>query len=117
MNRDDHVKNISFLMDKKGVWNLAPAYDLTFAYEPGHKWMGLHQMSVNGKRDSITRDDLIASAKHMNISKTKATEIIEQVVAAIKDWPVFAMRAKLVDEIVDSVNGRLGVSLMASATA
>lgn len=114
MNRDDHVKNISFLMDKKGVWSLAPAYDLTYAYEPGHKWMGLHQMSVNGKRDNITREDLIASAKHMNISKPKAIDIIDHVAAAIKEWPKFAMQAKLGDEIINAMNGQLGVSLMAS---
>lgn len=103
MNRDDHVKNISFLMDKKGVWNLAPAYDLTFAYEPGHKWMGLHQMSVNGKRDSITRDDLIASAKHMNLSTTKAKDIIEQVVYAIREWPKFATEAELCESSIKPI--------------
>ena len=33
INQDDHVKNVSFLMDKNGVWRLSPAYDVTFAYD------------------------------------------------------------------------------------
>jgi hypothetical protein len=26
-NQDDHVKNIAFLMDKRGQWSLSPAFD------------------------------------------------------------------------------------------
>lgn len=37
-NYDDHVKNISFLMDRQGKWVLAPAYDMTFAYNPNSIW-------------------------------------------------------------------------------
>ena len=33
-NQDDHVKNIAFLMDQHGEWSLAPAFDLTYAYNP-----------------------------------------------------------------------------------
>ena len=27
-NQDDHVKNIAFLMDRRGRWRLSPAYDV-----------------------------------------------------------------------------------------
>lgn len=30
-NQDDHVKNFSFMMDRKGNWDIAPAYDLCYA--------------------------------------------------------------------------------------
>ncbi|MCB1968611.1 MAG: type II toxin-antitoxin system HipA family toxin, partial [Candidatus Accumulibacter sp.] len=33
-NQDDHVKNIAFLMDKQGRWSLAPAFDVTYSYNP-----------------------------------------------------------------------------------
>jgi serine/threonine-protein kinase HipA len=36
-NQDDHTKNISFLMDKDGQWQLAPAYDVAYAYQPGNR--------------------------------------------------------------------------------
>ena len=34
-NRDDHVKNISFLMDRNGGWSLSPTHDVTFAWISG----------------------------------------------------------------------------------
>lgn len=30
-NQEDHVKNLSFHMDRTGTWSLTPAYDLTYA--------------------------------------------------------------------------------------
>ena len=37
-NQDDHVKNISFLMDRSGKWSLSPAYDVAYAYNPSGTW-------------------------------------------------------------------------------
>jgi serine/threonine-protein kinase HipA len=34
-NRDDHVKNLSFLLNARSEWIFAPAYDLVFSYGPG----------------------------------------------------------------------------------
>ena len=47
VNFDDHVKNFAFLMDPAGRWQLAPAYDLTYAENDA--WTRQHQMSVNGR--------------------------------------------------------------------
>ncbi|MEQ8953362.1 MAG: type II toxin-antitoxin system HipA family toxin, partial [Gammaproteobacteria bacterium] len=58
-NQDDHVKNIAFLMDKAGRWSLAPAFDVIYAWQPDGAWTGQHQMSVNGKRDRFTLEDLL----------------------------------------------------------
>ena len=49
VNQDDHVKNVSFLMDRTGEWRLSPAYDITFSYNPTNRWLRAHQMSVNQK--------------------------------------------------------------------
>ena len=62
-NQDDHVKNVSFLMDRRGRWSLSPAYDVTYAYNPHGMWTGTHQMTVNGKRDAITMQDLAEKAE------------------------------------------------------
>ena len=35
-NVDDHTKNFGFNMNEKGVWNLSPAYDLTFSYNENY---------------------------------------------------------------------------------
>src|SRR5215469_484526 len=41
-NQDDHVKNIAFLMDKAGHWSLAPAFDMTYSYNPSGDWTSTH---------------------------------------------------------------------------
>jgi serine/threonine-protein kinase HipA len=37
----------------------------------------VHQSSLNHKQDAFTRDDLLAFARHCNISKPKASRIID----------------------------------------
>lgn len=72
---DDHTKNFSFLMKKDGVWNLAPAYDLTGSKfpsdDPWSAQVGVHQLSVNGKRQDITSADLLAVADRFGIGTAK----------------------------------------------
>jgi serine/threonine-protein kinase HipA len=62
-NQDDHVKNIAFLMDRRGKWSPAPAFDMTYSYQPDGQWTSMHQMSIHGKRDNFTMDDFIACGK------------------------------------------------------
>lgn len=94
-NQDDHVKNIAFLMDKTGRWSLAPAFDMTYSYNPGGHWTAAHQMSINGKRDDFTRADLRAAARSGLMKRGRAEAIIEQVSAAVANWPKYAKRAKV----------------------
>lgn len=96
-NQDDHVKNIAFLMDKRGRWSLSPAFDMTYAYNPRGEWTGSHQMSMNGKRDGFTQSDLEAVARGASMKRGRAAAIYEQVRAAVAQWPEFAEQAE-VDE-------------------
>jgi serine/threonine-protein kinase HipA len=90
-NQDDHTKNIAYLMDKTGRWRLSPAYDVIYAYNPGGEWTSRHQMSINGKRDGITRNDLLAVGAEMNIKN--ASTIVDQVVEAVSGWAGYAKDA------------------------
>ena len=59
-NRDDHAKNVSFLLDDATAqWTLAPAYDLTFSFGPG----GEQSMLVMGEGRAPGVDHLRALAK------------------------------------------------------
>jgi serine/threonine-protein kinase HipA len=58
-NCDDHTKNFNFRLKRGAVWELAPAYDVTHAYNPKGEWTYQHLMSVNGKFGDITSDDLL----------------------------------------------------------
>lgn len=101
-NQDDHTKNISFLMDKQGVWHLSPAYDMSWAYNPTGGWTSMHQMSINNKWDAITREDLLRVANEMNIKHAPA--IIDQVVEAVSRWPQTAKEhAEIPRRIIDVI--------------
>lgn len=94
-NQDDHVKNIAFLMDKAGHWSLAPAFDVTYSYNPTGDWTATHQMTMNGKRDGFTLSDFRACAKSALMKRGRAEAIIEEVRAAVVQWPDYAEQARV----------------------
>ena len=94
-NQDDHVKNISFLMNRDGVWSLAPAFDLTYAYRPGGPWTGTHQMSINGKRDDFVLEDFRACSRVAGMQRGRAQAISSEVAEAVGRWMSFADAAKV----------------------
>ena len=83
-NRDDHSKNFAFLMNEKGQWNVAPAYDLTFSSGPG----GEQSTTIMGEGKKPGRTHLQELGKKLGIKK--ANEIIDQVSQAISKWEEFA---------------------------
>lgn len=83
-NRDDHSKNFSFLMDAKGEWQFAPAYDLTFSYS-GY---GFHSTMIAGESKNPGRKELMKLATHFGLKN--AGSIIEEVQEAISQWGAIA---------------------------
>ena len=104
-NQDDHTKNISFLMGEDGKWRLSPAYDMGYAYNPNGGWISMHQMSVNGKFDGITRADLLAFASANGIKD--ATEVIEQVSDAVARWPEMARGCGVPEEMIKKIEANM----------
>jgi len=101
-NCDDHSKNFSFLLPAgHRAWQLAPAYDLTHAYNPHGEWTYQHLMGVNGKFSQITREDVMRLADRFAIGS--APRIIDQVKSAVADWPRFARQAQLQDKTSQAV--------------
>jgi serine/threonine-protein kinase HipA len=92
VNCDDHTKNLAFMMDRSGTWNLAPAYDTCFSHNPAAgKWTRQHQMLVGGKAWDITAADLLALANVFDIRRP--ADLLERVARATARWPEFADRA------------------------
>ncbi|VGO21078.1 type II toxin-antitoxin system HipA family toxin [Pontiella sulfatireligans] len=103
-NQDDHTKNIAFLMDKRGQWSLAPAYDVTYSYNPDGAWTHRHQMRINGKRDDFDRPDFHAVAKRFRIASAKAVdEILEQTDRALEAWPQLAEGAGVPEKMAAQI--------------
>jgi serine/threonine-protein kinase HipA len=90
-NCDDHTKNFSFLLHEGRGWELAPAYDITFAYDPDNKWLRQHLMSINGKFSEITESDVRELADRYEL-RGVCKDIIAQAIEALSAWPVLATR-------------------------
>jgi serine/threonine-protein kinase HipA len=94
-NQDDHVKNIAFLMNKEGQWSLAPAFDMTYSYNPSGDWTATHQMTLNGKRENFSLSDFRAAGQSAILKRGRAEEIVKEVIEVVERWPEFADEARL----------------------
>ena len=92
-NQDDHVKNIAFLMDPRGEWSLAPAFDVTYAYNPEGRWTRHHQMTLNGRRNDFTVEDFRACAATAGLKRGRAETILDEVRTVVARWPHYAQQA------------------------
>jgi serine/threonine-protein kinase HipA len=104
-NCDDHTKNFAFIMEKNGVWKLSPAFDVCHSYRPGSSWVSQQSLSVNGKRQNITRDDFLSVARQMNIKK--APHIIARVNESVKKWNQYAEEARVNAKLRDAIYSTL----------
>jgi len=101
-NCDDHTKNFAFLLERGKDWTLAPAFDITHAYNPKGEWTHQHLMSVNGKFNGITRGDLLAEADRSMVRRPEA--LLAQLRAALDSWPQFASEAGLSAKQADEIS-------------
>jgi serine/threonine-protein kinase HipA len=92
-NCDDHTKNFAFRLKQGSQWELAPAYDVTHAFNPKGEWTYQHLMSVNGKFENITRDDMLLEAERFSVSRPK--NLLDEVHTALEGWSGFAREAGL----------------------
>jgi len=104
VNCDDHSKNISFMLREGGRWELAPAYDMTYAFNPSGEWTWQHLMAVNGKFTNISQADLLAVADRFGVGT--AHKVIRQVQDAVAAWPDFARQAGVRSFEIDRIRKR-----------
>lgn len=91
-NIDDHTKNFSFIMDRSGIWKHAPIYDFTFTVDPSApSYVNRHSISVNGKVEGISREDLLTVAERFNIKGARA--IIDKTAGIVSGYRQYAEEA------------------------
>jgi len=100
-NCDDHTKNFAFRLKQGKHWELAPAYDVTHAYNPKGEWTYQHLMSVNGKFKEIAREDLLEEAERFGVSRPG--DLLKDVRTALESWPRFSKEAGLSNSASDRV--------------
>ena len=108
-NQDDHTKNHSFMMNRSGEWSLTPAYDVCYAYSLSGQWTNRHQLSLNGKRDEFTMNDLLAVAEKADI--TNARKIVDQIIETVSKWEYYAKETKVTPEYTNQIKMALRLEL------
>ena len=111
-NQDDHVKNIAFLMDRKGEWRLSPAFDVAYAHNPDGHWTNRHQMSLGGKRDSFELDDLVEFGRFCGFKPPAARAVIGEIHAQVARWIDFADRAGVPEAMAAAIARGLRLGLV-----
>lgn len=94
-NQDDHAKNHSFIMDKRGEWSLSPAYDLSPTFGNGH------QMAINYKTKGVSLDDLIIMSQRYGINK--ADEIIERHLSVLQKYEMMAKEFEVPNSVITTI--------------
>jgi serine/threonine-protein kinase HipA len=104
-NCDDHTKNFSFLMKEGGKWELAPAYDLCYSYDPNNIWINQHTLSINGKHRNINKADLMTIAKANSLKKGE--KIIAQIKSVVSKWNDYAEKVEIAPKLRNSITDTL----------
>lgn len=101
-NVDDHSKNFSFCMNREGVWRLSPAYDLTYGVDlTAPAYSNRHSLTVNGKNEGITREDLETVGLNNDIQDYKA--LIDIVLNAVDKFETYAMELEIDEELIKNI--------------
>lgn len=100
-NCDDHTKNFAFRLKQNGKWELSPAYDVCHAYRPGSEWVSQHALSINNKRNNITKEDLMVIGE--SIKCKKAAIIIDEINDVIQQWPKFAKEVNVASDLTEAI--------------
>jgi len=111
-NHDDHSKNFGFILPgPRSSWQLAPAFDIAYSYKPGSPWVNSHQLSLNGKRDNFTREDLRQAATLISNFKRDAEHIIDQIIHVVSDWPDYARKTGVNNNFAENIKQHLRLNL------
>ena len=87
-NTDDHFRNHGFLLTAKG-WTLSPAYDIN----PGDRTSQCLLIDSYTERSDI--DVLLAASENYLLERRDASEIIEEVRDAVRDWRKLAEQMQI----------------------
>ena len=104
-NYDDHAKNFSFRLKQDSKWELSPAYDICYSYDPTNVWVNQHTLSINGKHKNITKADLMTIAKSNSIGK--GDKIIDEIKSVVANWKYYANKVNVKKDLLELINKTL----------
>lgn len=103
-------------MNPQGGWSLAPAFDLTYAYNPEGRRTRSHQMTINGKQDGFTLEEFRVCAATAGLKRGRAETILDEVRAAAARWPEYADEAGVRPSQRDTIRSAFRLDFVQSET-
>lgn len=113
-NQDDHTKNFGFLMDRQGNWRLSPSFDMTYSYDPLGKWTKNHQINLNGKQNSFTKEDIITFGKYCGLNKNKSLDILNKTIYIFKKFEEYADKYNVSDKLKTMILNNLRTDIVSN---
>jgi len=111
-NTDDHNKNFTFIMNRRGIWRLSPAYDMTYIFDTGGYLPNReHCLMIGGKLQDISCEDVVAFAGEAGIRAPGA--IIRKVAEAIASFRTLAKKNGVKEEWIGRIESCLSKHLSA----
>lgn len=109
-NTDDHHKNFTFIMDRKGHWRLSPAYDMTYIFDTGGYLPNKeHCLMVGGKYKDISKQDVIDFAAETGIRAPES--MIRHVATAVSSFRSLAEKNRVREEWIGRIESCLSEHL------
>lgn len=90
-------------MDRSGAWQLSPAFDVAYSYNPNGLWTSKHQMSINGKRDDFIVSDFLSAAEQTGLPKQRIRKCIDEVLTVLPLWANCAQAAGVSGEMIEAI--------------
>jgi len=102
-NIDDHLKNHSFnYIEDSDSWRLSPAYDITYSLNLNLAFSNVNRaLSINQKRNEISRKDIMKIADEFSISN--ADETIKKVIEISSQWNSIASKLSIPNKVIQSI--------------
>ena len=98
-NTDDHFRNHGFLLVAKG-WTLSPAYDINPS-------LNEHQsLLISSTSNESDLNILLDSCEEYILDRKQCSEIIREVVSAIKSWKTMAVKLQIPKLEMDTFSAR-----------
>ncbi len=92
-NYDDHLRNHGFLMHTPGQWSLSPAYDLNPVPEIDRSQTPKTPITESREEPGVAL--ALDAAPRFGLSPTVAREILQEVLAPVRQWRQTARRLRL----------------------
>ncbi len=103
VNRDDHTKNFSFIMNAKGEWRLSPAYDVTFNLGQNNE----QSMSVSGYGKNIPAKIFYQLGENLEIDAERVRQVFSEINEALTHWRSTAKSLGIANETIQSIQKQM----------